>query len=321
MTSPFLERFRGCSAREELVKLARLIPLEARLTLASGRFAAYLVIMLTPLGIVVYIAGLSLLPAAPQNAELLRLTYPGRSVSDIVDLLGRGFERGIVGGLLDLASGYWLSLPSLVVVAIVVSEFIAGGRSSGSLNVIATKPTLRSVVVASKLLVFSLATLGLVAVTYIGIAALFSAAFFPSPSGVAKALQLLSDDLAKMVLVTWEYCMVVAGVTLLISVFTKRSFLPILGVLGYYFGVAMGSSLLPTIIPGGMGRRVAESLFYLNFENDARLALTHWLNRSPQGAELVGFRPSPETAFLSMHLTLVLSVLLSLLILEHRDLD
>lgn len=311
----FRDRLKGSTLSLELHKLGEMILEEFKVLSKNRRFLAFLVLMSIPVVVLYIVAGLFWLPSSHQNVELLTTLNKGQS---LLDLLFDDFQQ-TVKGLSETAGGYWLGFPSVIVTAVLASQFVAGGRSDGTFDLFATKPVLRTWLVLSKIAVFAIASFMVCLIIYLLLVTLIAFAFFSfsftAITAVWKAGWLIWD----FTWVTWLFITAVGSFAVLLSSFTKRSLFAVFGVLGYTLGYAIAVNLVGAIIPGGLGQVLSENLSYLDIGTDARYFLSHLVygENIPQ-TYLVEM--NPHLAFTAILLFTIGMLTAALVNVEYKDL-
>lgn len=269
----------------------RLLPaimrLDAGLVLGSGRFLAFVLLTLLPVMIFTYVAGLFWIPQSWQNLRLYSLANPGVDVYEGL----REEYLSVVRDLYPMYTGFWMGFPLLVVTSLVVSEFLAGERASGTFDLLATRPVPRSMLVVSKLAVFLIAAVPVLYVTYLLSTAVVAASFFEGlgVSSVARAVWDAHDYIARYVIVNWLYVFAVSCLTLAFSSRTTRSYVAAMGVVGYYIALNVTAGVVEAMIKGRVGELVAEALSYADFSYNAEVVAVRLLygNLEPLGERLL----------------------------------
>ena len=308
----------GSKKPSALRLLPAMMSLDTGLVLGSGRFLAFVLLTLLPVMIFMYVAGLFWVPQSWQNLRLYSLVNPG---IDLYEGL-RDEYLSVVKDLYPMYTGFWMGFPLLVVTSLVVSEFLAGERASGTFDLLATRPVPRFMLVLSKLAVFLAAAIPVLYVTYLLTTAVVAASFFQG-LGVSTVLRAIWDAqgyIAKYVAVNWLYVFAVSSLTLALSVRTTRSYVAAMGVVGYYIALNVSAGVVGSMISGRIGELVSEVLRYADFSYNAETVLVRLLYGSLEPLSERLLAPSFEASLVI--LVVVPSVLLAvtLLVLERMDL-
>lgn len=311
----FRDRLKGSSLSLELHKLGKMIIEEFKVISRNRRFLAFVLLMSIPVVVLYVVAGLFWLPSSHQNVELLTALNKGQS---LLDLLFDDFEDA-VKGLSETAGGYWLGFPSIIVTAVLASEFVAGGRSDGTFDLFATKPVLRVWLVISKIVVFAISSFVVSLAIYLLLVILIAFSFFSFSFTAVIAAWKAGWLIWDFTWVTWVFIMAISSFAVLLSSFTKRSLFAVFGVLGYTLGYAIAVSLIGEIMPGGLGQVLSEKLSYLDIGTDARYFLSHLVyGENIPKTYLVEM--NPHLAFVAIILFTIGTLVVALVNVEYKDL-
>jgi ABC-type transport system involved in multi-copper enzyme maturation permease subunit len=310
----FRARLKGSSLSLELHKLGRMIVEEFKVTLRNRRFLAFVILMSIPVVVVYIVAGLFWLPSSHQNVELLTALSRGQN---LLDLFFDDFEE-VIKDLSGMAEGYWLGFPSIIVTAVLASEFVAGGRSDGTFDLFATKPVLRIWLVISKIVVFAISSFMVSLAIYLLLVMLIAFSFFSFSFTAFIATWKAGWLIWNFVGVTWVFIMAICGFSVLLSSFTKRSLFAVFGVLGYTLGYAIAVGLIGQIIPGGLGQVLSEKLSYIDVGTDARFFLSHLIyGENMPKTYLVEM--DPNFAFVAIIFFTIGTLIAALINVEYKD--
>jgi len=311
----YREKVKGGELSSELIKLGRLLGEELRLMSKNKRFLVFVILMILPVLILTVTSLLFWLPASSQNIELMSIVYKGR---DLTEVFSKEFEE-TVKSLYSMIIGYWLGFPILIVTAIFASEFIAGERSTGTFDLFATKPVLRSWLFLPKILAFAIISFLTASAVYLTLVLIVSFSFFSFSFTALKMLSKVGWLIFKYIGVTWMFIMAICNFTVLLSSFTKRTLFAVFGVLAYSLGCGIAVSLISQLIPGTLGEVISQKLSYLDITNDASYYLGHIVfgEKSPIGY-LVTMNPTICLAAVIGFITIPLIV--TIITLEYKDL-
>lgn len=174
-----------------------------------------------------------------------------------------------------MITGYWLGFPILIVTAIFASEFIAGERITGTFDLFATKPVLRSWLFFPKILAFAIISFLTTTAVYLTLVVMVSFSFLSFSLAALKMLLKVRWLIFKYVGVTWMFIMAICSFRVLSSSFTKRTLFAVFGVLAYSLGYGIAVTLISQLIPGTLGEVISQKLSYLDITNDASCYLGH----------------------------------------------
>ena len=300
------------------LRILRLTAMDLRLVLSSGKFLAFAMLAVLPTLVTFYVAGLFWVPQSWQNLRLLELTNPGREVYELV--LDEYLE--VVKGFSEMILGFWAGFPMLVMTSLVVSDFIAGERASGTFDLLATKPVRRYELVASKLIVFLASSIPLLLFVHT-INVLIVALSFYSGLGAGEVLRALWDSreyIAYYTIASWLYVLAASALTIFLSIWTKRGYLAVMGAVGYYIALGTTAGIVQGVVGGRTGKLIAELLGYADFSYHTRVVLYEWIHGS---LEALQGRILPASYPLSLAILVGIPLLLyaiALRILEDMDL-
>jgi len=308
-------RLVGTSIKMELKKLVVLTKEDLRISTKSKKLWTFIILMLLP-SVILAIAGV--LFFIPENQTSLAFWKTINPHWFVLDRMIDDFKEGMKG-LYGLVVGYWLNLPIVIATAIYTSEFIAGERAKGSFDLFATKPVLRTSLVASKIIAFAIISLLVSVLVYILLFGVFAMAYFGDISTVLLVLWQSSDIIETYIFVTWLFVMAVCSITVFFSSLTKRSLFATFGTLAYLMGYGMGVSLISLFVPGTLGQLLSEQLSYVNLQTIARILLSYWLTGEITSVfQLIEM--DSTVASISFALFIALPMLVAFMIIETRDL-
>jgi ABC-type transport system involved in multi-copper enzyme maturation permease subunit len=299
---------------EELKKLSRILLIELRYTL-GGKFVIYVTLMFMPLIIAFYVSTLFWQPSTSQLVAVLSLLNPG---ADMFSLL-RDTYIDMMKNLHPMVYGYWLGFPALIVTSIVVGDFLASERGSGTLEVIAAKPVHRLTFVMAKMIVFLSVSLGMIFLIYIGMAYIVNMNIF----GGRYILRSLSDSLPIIyayTAVTWIFTLAISSITLLFSIFTKKGYVASLGVIGYYIAINISSSILEAFVPGGISKTISQILSYIDVSSNSLVLLGEMLYGDISSLLIEVSQRDYTVSLISLMLFIIIPVIISMSYLERMDL-
>ena len=302
-----------------LTRILRLLSMDTRILAGSGGFIAYMLFVLLPSVIALYVAGLFWMPQSRQAVLALEFAEPG---VDVYKALHSEYI-GTVKSLSGMVTGFWAGFPMLVMASLVASSFISGERGNGTFDLLATKPVRRFELVLSKVLGFmllSLITLLVVHTTNV----LIVAASFYNGLGAGAVLHALADALEYVgyyTTVSWLYVLAVTGLTLLLSTQTKKIYIVVLGVVGYYIGLAITGQVVSGLVGGAVAQEINTILLNADFSYHANIILNKWVYGTLSNIPYQGIKPSYHGSLAALTIVPVLLLLVALIVIERRDLD
>lgn len=300
-------------------KLPLLLRLELERVAGSGAVIAFAVFVLLPTLIFMYIGLLFWAPLSRQAIEVLQLIRPGIDVyhslfSDYVDA---------VKSLTGLVLGFWAGFPMLVMVSIVIAVLISGERASGTFELLVTRPVARWELVLSRVLSFIFLSLVILLVANTLNIATIALSLYNGLGlrVVVRALQDAWKYIAYYTAASWLYVLAVTSLSLVVAIYSRRTFLPVLAVLGYYISITALPGFANAVAHGPIARRITELFKYLDISRYTSTILYRWVYGPAARMTESGIAVSYSAAFaivLGLSLTLIT---LSLILVEKIDLS
>ncbi len=298
--------------------LARLLLLDIGRVVGGGRFLAFSLLLLLPTLAVLYAAGLFWIPQSAQNMMIYSALNPGR---DIYGLLEKSFVDA-VKGLVDIASGFWIGFPMLIIVSIVVSEYISGERASGTFDLLVTKPVRRWWLPLSKLILFLSTAIPVLVLVYFLNILTVSASFYSGlgVNYVFKAVWSSMKYVLYYAISTWLLIYASSGLTMFFSVWTKRSFLPVMLVFTYYIIISVTGGVLEGIVGGSIGKLISQVLVQADFTYHANIVMTKLVQGTLTSLSQGLLQPNYKVSLAILAIVPTILHTASLIVLEKRDL-
>ncbi|MEB3755346.1 MAG: ABC transporter permease subunit [Desulfurococcales archaeon] len=300
-------------------RLVRLLSMDTRILAGSGGFIAFILFIMLPSIIALYVAGLFWMPQSHQAVITLEYIHPGTSVYEALHTEYISTVKSLAG----MVTGFWAGFPMLVIASLVASSFISGERGNGTFDLLATKPIRRYELVLSKVIGFSLLSLvALVVVQTINV--LVVAASFYNGLGAGKVWDALTDSsryIGYYTLISWLYLIAILGLTLLISTQTKKVYIVVLGVVGYYIGLAITSQIITGLIGGSIAQEISTILLNADFSYHANIVLHQWVYGTLENIPYKGITPSYPLSLMALTIIPILLIVATLVIMERKDLD
>ena len=259
------------------------------------------------------------MPQSHQAVITLEYIHPGTSVYEALHTEYISTVKSLAG----MVTGFWAGFPMLVIASLVASSFISGERGNGTFDLLATKPIRRYELVLSKVIGFSLLSLvALVVVQTINV--LVVAASFYNGLGAGKVWDALTDSsryIGYYTLISWLYLIAILGLTLLISTQTKKVYIVVLGVVGYYIGLAITSQIITGLIGGSIAQEISTILLNADFSYHANIVLHQWVYGTLENIPYKGITPSYSVSLMALTIIPILLIVATLVIMERKDLD
>ncbi len=300
-------------------RLPLLLRLELERVAGSGAVIAFAVFVLLPTLIFMYVGLLFWAPLSRQAIEVLRLIRPG------VDVYHNLFNDYIsaVKSLTGLVLGFWAGFPMLVMVSIVIAVLISGERASGTFELLVTRPVARWELVLSRILSFIFLSLVILLVANTLNIATIALSLYNGLGlrVVVRALQDAWKYIAYYTAASWLYVLAVTSLSLVTAIYSRRTFLPVLAVLGYYISITALPGFANAVAHGLIARRIAELFRYLDISRYTSTILYKWVYGPAAKMTESGIAVSYPAAFtivLGLSLTLIT---LSLILVERMDLS
>lgn len=299
-------------------RLFILLDLELRRLAGSGIMITFILFSLLPAILILYLAGLFWIPESHQMIEIVRVSNPNLNVYK--SLLKDYFNT--IKSLQDLVLGFWAGFPMLIVVSIISSNFISRERSTGTFDLLVTRPIRRYELVASKVLAFLFLSFIVLLITHtLNISAI--ALSFYNALGISKVLEAIHGSWKYILYYTlgsWLYLFIIMGLTLIISTQTKKMYIPSMSVIGYYIAIEIASSTIRTIVHGYTAKTLNAFLRYANFSYHISVIMTKWLYGNLTSLTSYIFRPNYALSLILVTALPLFFIVISFLIIERKDL-
>ncbi|NVM05252.1 MAG: ABC transporter permease subunit [Candidatus Helarchaeota archaeon] len=170
------------------------------------------------------------------------------------------------------ATIFYLNIPMIAIVTVIVCGTIAGDREKGTLAIYASKPIYRTQLVLIRYLAFALISLILTALVYFCMYFVYAFSIFGAMDLIIPGITGTIDMPINLTLVTWCFILATGSISILISSLLNRAVLA--GVVSLI--LLMVLSILTNILMMIVGA-VAEPLKYINLPSIGRGLLYEYL--------------------------------------------
>ncbi len=170
------------------------------------------------------------------------------------------------------ATIFYLNIPMIAVVTVIVCGMIAGDREKGTLAIYASKPIYRTQLVLIRYLAFALISFLLTALVYFCMYFVYAFSIFGAIDLIIPGIVETIDIPINLTIVTWFFILATGSISILISSLLNRAVLA--GVVSLI--ILMVLSILTNILIFVVGA-VAEPLKYINLPSITRGLLYEYL--------------------------------------------
>ncbi|MFX0132932.1 MAG: ABC transporter permease subunit [Candidatus Hodarchaeota archaeon] len=170
------------------------------------------------------------------------------------------------------ATIFYLNIPMIAVITVIVCGTIAGDREKGTLAIYASKPTYRTQLVLIRYLAFALISLILTSIVYFCMYFVYAFSIFGAMDLIIPGIAGTIDMPINLTFVTWFFILATGSISILISSLLNRAVLA--GVVSLI--LLMVLSILTNILIMIVGA-VAEPLKYINLPSIGRGLLYEYL--------------------------------------------
>lgn len=285
--------------------ILRLAFEEILLSFRSKKFLIFVAVMIAPVIVIALVFGIALVPEQIRNGEII-LFIEGeelgraRIIESMIDSLK---EFG------NFAQFFWVGLPIIAITSILTSDYIAGEYSQMTLHTFVSKPIHRSEFVIMKFLSFVVVSFVLLSFVYSCI--LLCTSIIPAHFGLLSdwiASEEIWNTFFAWIWISELFILAIASMSLLFSSITKRAILA--GILPIFFFFGMN---LVTSIFGFYEYAYYDVLYSTNIIWTVEV----FGESALEGTVYI----DPTIGVLTLILFIILPLLLSIIILERKDLE